>query len=640
MPKGQLWGFVVRRHDDGYVIGPGSVHPLGVVYDTLRQPSGMPYPIAELPERWVQAVTAATRPAVVVGGPTPLPEPGGRHDWLRDRARFYRGFMDDRGALRAAILAENNRLSQPKSETEVDRAIGDVFSKFPLDPPAEADEKIARRLHEDALGILGAPSSGSFPTPPDPVAFEGLLGNCVLDLAPGTDASLAGLLGALIAFTGALVPGQAYFHRVQTSSPFVALVGESSIGRKGTAMIRISDAMSDALEPVYVNRVILDGLNSGEALVSALSYKREQFAYEPTVGLVFEEEYASLLASRGREGSTLDPKMRIGFDGSPISNRRSGESKTVLPPYWLPALIGITPDELRQRLEAGALQSGSANRWLYLPVVKRPVLADNSEPIFSPEHREAILAARRWSLDAMRTLRVDPAVNRTLGEYSDFLPIVSLGVARDLTRRLAIIAFRVALVHAMAERSGVVGPAHLARALALTEYARAGIGWVFGETVGNRDADLLLRHLMAQGQLSKTSITREIIRDPIRQQAAIDELVRLNLAVVVTEVPTHGGRKTVLRTVGAERISGFPSIANLISENGRFLGNLEARPESRTNGSVERGNALEERRTDDGDTPVETGSPLAWAKPCRDYAHHTSSHRLTPEGWVCDVCWP
>ena len=64
-------------------------------------------------------------------------------------------------------------------------------------------------------------------------------------------------------------------------------------------------------------------------------------------GLVFEEEYASLLASRSRDGSTLDPKMRAAFDGGPLSNRRSSDTKTVTPPYWLPALIAITPAELR-----------------------------------------------------------------------------------------------------------------------------------------------------------------------------------------------------------------------------------------------------------------------------------------------------
>ena len=648
MPTGKLFGFVVRRHDDGYVIGPGSVHPTGVVYDTLRQVNGRPYDIAELPARWAEAAAAAKPHLTVVGGA--LPEPGDRHDWLRDRARYYRGVIDDGAVLRAALLAENARLSVPKSEAEVDRAIGRVFELFPPDVPAEVEEKAARRLGEDALGILGAPASGDFPAAPDPVAFSGLLGECVMDLAPGTDASLVGLLGSLIAFCGALVPGVAYFHRIQTSSPFVALVGESSIGRKGTAMVRASDAMSEAVGVDHVNRVILDGLSSGEGLVSALHYKREAFPYEPTVGLVFEEEYATLLAARGRDGSTLDPKMRTAFDGSPISNRRSGETKTVNPPYWLPALIAITPTELRVRLEAGALQSGSANRWLYLPVVKRDTVPDNSAPAFAAERRVTMLEARRAALNAKQPIAIDPAVTRMLSEYSDWLPGVAIGVARDLTRRLGIIAFRIALVHALVERSSVVAPGHLNRAIALTEYARGGIAWVFGETVGNRDADLLFRHLTAAGRLTKNAITQEIIRDPLRRQAAIDELVRLGVAQVSTIHPESGGRartELVATGTGGSFVHFVQGSDNAYPVKGPFsagtsetLHEMHETPLLSTNGVARN---LHETRTELHETPLslhETPSPSAeWIRPCSDYPNHQSSHRQTAEGWVCDACW-
>lgn len=570
MPKGKLFGYVVRRHDDGYIIGPGSVHPSGHVYDTLRQPSGMPYPIADLPLRWTQAVLETQRPIVVGGAAAVLPEPGGRHDWLRDRARYYRGFMDNRAALRAAVMADNNGLSAPKSEAEVDRAIGEVFERFPLDPPDEAAGKVERKLDAvEELDLLGAPTSGEFPEPPGPVAFGGLLGELVDDLADGTDASVVGLLGATIAFCGALVPGYAYFHRNQTSSPFVALVGESSIGRKGTAMTRVMDAMSHALEQATVHRVVLDGINSGEGLVTALHYRREHYPQEPTVGLVFEEEYATLMAARTRDGSTLDPRMRQAFDGGPLSNRRSGETKTVMPPYWLPALIGITPVELRHRLEPGALQSGSANRWLYLPVVRRDVMPTNAAPAFSYSNRQAILDAHRAAQRIPALLEVEPAVTRMLAEYADFLPSVAFGVGRDLTRRLGIIAFRVALTHALVERATHVTIEYLQRALELAEYARRGIAWVFGDTIGNPDADLLFRHLVQSGRLRQNVITRQIIRDPLRRQAAIDELLRLGRAHVLTVQQTGGRpRSELVPVTGAgtfvrfNQVSAFPHSEN------------------------------------------------------------------------------
>lgn len=538
-PLHKMFGFVTRwgsGRQAGYVVGPRSMHSSGFVYE----PEG-PFEIAAMPQQWIDE---AIRPEqqITVAGPAPLPDVGHRHDWLRDRARYFRGFIDDQNVLRAAVLAENSRLAEPKTTDEVDRAIGEVFTRFPLDPPMEAEERVARKLGDDGLDLLPAMTGEAFPDNPDAAAYEGLLGECVIDLAAGTDASLIGLMGAVLAFAGALVPGQAYFHRIQTSSPFVALVGESSIGRKGTAMMRVADAMGHALGREHVNRVLLDGLASGEGLVSSMHWKQTTFPNEPAVGVVFEEEYATLLAARSREGSTLDPKMRAGFDGSILSNRRSSDSKTVVPPYWLVALIAITPGELRERLEAGAMTSGSANRWLYLPVVRREIVPTNADPRFSEANVQRLAAARRVALGAGQPLTVEPSAVRVLAEYADWLPTVAFGLARDLVRRLGVIAFRIALVHALVEQAQQVTLGHLRRALAMTEYARRGIPWVFGSTIGNRDADLLFRHLLAAGRLQKRAITREIIRDPVRQQAAIDELTRLGLARIEVIHPEGGGR--------------------------------------------------------------------------------------------------
>lgn len=644
MPAGKLFGYVIRRHDDGYIIGPGSIHPSGIVYDTLRQDDGMPYPIADLPIRWTQAALEQSRP-VVIAGPAALPGVGGRHDWLRDRARYFRGFMDSPATLRAALLAENSRLDQPKPEGDVDRAIGEVFARFPLDPPAEAEAKVESRLDAtEELDLLGAPTSGAFPEPPEPDAFAGLLGELVEDLADGTDASLVGLLGSTIAYCGALVPGHAYFHRTQTSSPFIALVGESSVGRKGTAMTRVMDAMSQALETSTVHRVVMDGINSGEGLVSALHYRREHYPQEPTVGMVFEEEYATLLAARGRDGSTLDPKMRQAFDGGPLSNRKVAETKTVMPPYWLPALIGITPIELRQRLEPGALQSGSANRWLYLPVVRRDVIPTNAAPVFSKDNRQAIVDAHRAAQRIPPLLEVDAAVTRMLAEYADFLPSVAFGLGRDLTRRLGIIAFRVALVQALLERATRVTLDHLRRALALTEYARRGIAWIFGDTIGNPDVDLLFRHLVATGRLRQSVITRQIIRDPVRRQTAIDELLRIGRAQVLTVHTAGRSRSELVPTPGSGAFVHF------------FQGSDNANPLSTD--SVERmeesardlGNKVEESRNmveAMDESPLEESSPSfqvssngAHVKCHYPHDHSTVWQQAKPGVWYCSICHP
>lgn len=628
-PLHKMFGFVTRwgsGRQAGYVVGPRSMHPSGVEYE----PEG-PFEIAPMPGAWIVAALEGTEepPTITVGGAADvLPEPGHRHEWLVKRARYFRGFMDSPDTLRAAVLAENARLTQPKTPEEVERAIGEVWTKFPADPPEEAEQKVSRRLGDDELDLLVTPGLGEFPSPPAAVAFRGLLGRMVRDLSAGTDASEVGLLGSLIAFCGALVPGYAYWSRQQTSSPFIALVGESSIGRKGTAMNRVADAVAEAVQVVTVNRAVLDGVNSGEGLVTALHYKREHFASEPTVGLILEEEYASLMASRGRDGSTLDPKMRQAFDGGPLSNRRSGDTKVVTPPYWLPALVAITPVELRQRMEPGALQTGSANRWLYLPVVRRQIVPTNDVPMFSDENREAFVAAHRRASNKPPELVVDGEVGQTLRAYEDFLHATETGLARDLTKRYPAIAFRVALVHALVESDYIVTLDHLERGIALTEYGRQGISWIFGDTIGNPDASLLYRHLQADGRLARTTINRQIVRDPIRRQAAIDELVRIGRAQVVT-VQTAGRRRTELQIVPKSGaffpFSHVPAIR--LDEMVQNVERVEISAQTPVNKLAESREEVVKK------TPPVTD----W---CHFYADHQSRHRNVSSDPWCEICSP
>ncbi|MES2211397.1 MAG: DUF3987 domain-containing protein, partial [Chloroflexota bacterium] len=605
--------------------------------------------ISDFPEPWARAAVDERRdrptadpssPVITLKGPGQV-QRGHRHAYLRNQARYLVGLGISGDALFAAVMDLNGKLPEPKTPDDVRRAIGEAESRF--EPDEVEPTGMRPRSLDDDLGLLPSRKTSGFPDPPAAAAFSGLLGECVYDIAPGTDASLVGLLGCLIAFAGALVPGRAYFHGQQTSSPFVALVGESSIGRKGTAMRRVQDAMSTCVEAVYVNRVIVDGINSGEGLVSHLTWKHDSFPYEPTVGLVYEEEYASLLASRGREGSTLDPKMRQAFDGGPLSNRRSNETKTISPPYWLPALIAITPDELRIRLEAGALQSGSANRWLYLAVEKRETPATNDEPAFAREHAAAIVAARRVALDDSHPVRVQPAVITTLTEYGDYLPTVSIGISRDLVRRLNVIAFRVALIHALVERSDYVTTEHLERALALTEYGRLGIPWIFGETIGSPDADLLLRHLVTSGRLTKRAITQEIIRDPIRRQSAIDELVRLGRAEVVTVQPEGRGRprtELVATALTGEFRAFRAMFRDSVADNPESLHEMHGNAVLNTNGPAQKSHENRTEIARNARNSAENGAG-EWLLACRDYvAHATTGHRQTADGWVCDLCWP
>ena len=227
-------------------------------------------------------------------------------------------------------------------------------------------------------------------------------------------------------------------------------------------------------------------------------------------------------------------------------------------------------------------------------------------------------------------LNVDPIVTRTLAEYADFLPAVSHGLNRDLTRRLGVIAFRVALVHALVERASSVNADHLERAIALTEYARRGIAWVFGDTIGNPDANLLQRNLVAVGRLRNRTIARNLIRDPIRRQAAIDELLRLGWAQVVT-TQTSGRPRTEL-VATTDRGAFVPFVQG-------FAMRTPSEPENvdRSAKSAQIDGQKPDKSLPEGGQKVPEVSP-DWVSPCHFYQEHQMAHHLTAAGWVCDIC--
>lgn len=631
-PLHRMFGWVTRWGSGkmaGYVIGPRSVHPSGIEY----APSGV-FAIADLPEAWARAAlvgTGDTTTTIRIGGeldPSDVPV-GSRHDFLRDRARFYAGSIRDGDALFAAVWALNEKLPVPKSQEEVARAIGDALVKYPADSvevDAETGETHRVTTAPDEPGLLGPAEGEAFPAPPSRAAFRGLLGEAVEALAEGTDASEVGMLAGLLAFCGALIPASSYFHRQQTTSPYLALVGESSVGRKGTAMFRAKDAMGNAIGVDVVNRARFDGLASGESLVNSLSEKQRS-SYDQTAGVVMEEEYATHLAAAGRDSSSLDSRMRQAFDGDDLYHRRVSGTITVQAPYWLPALIAITPTELRTRLPSGALTSGSGNRWLWLPVTRRRVTVVSTPPDMGQDAREGLLDAHRAATKQPMLLSHASGVSEALSEYDEYLWSESVGIAADMTRRFSIIAFRIAMIHAAVERSRIVTLEHVGRAVALTEYARSGLGWVFGETLGNRDATLLLRQLKENGSLTAGTLSKYLIRDPIRRQDAIDELVRVGLARVV-KVQTGKRPRTELHDV-PERGS-FRAFRALIE------GPRGPEPARSARYSISRSNDL--RVTAAEVRVIARNDGSGWLRPCRDYEQHQNQHRQTPEGWVCLTC--
>ncbi len=224
-----------------------------------------------------------------------------------------------------------------------------------------------------------------------------------------------------------------------------------------------------------------------------------------------------------------------------------------------------------------------------------------------------------------------------LSAYGDHLRARTTGSSAPLTRRYPTIAFRIALVHAASEMVGDVGIDHVRRAIALCEYGRASLPFVFADTLGNAQATHLLRMLQQSesGVLTLTDLGREFMRDPIKRQVVIDDLQELGLARVV-RVRTNGRARTELHLVPQE--GGFADFAALF---GTPKGAPATAPRS---GKLEKGAGKGRERSPEGAAKAPEGAAKApedtWAKPCERYVDHRSEHRAYVRGWVCLACWP
>jgi hypothetical protein len=530
--KADMFGIVTRWYPGGQVIGPGSVHAeTGKVY-TVENDA----PIAEFPRAWAQAATGTPGQGfTMTAGPVEAESVtvGGRHDALRDIARHYAGTVRDPKALKAAVMAYNAQMADPKSEADVDRAIGDVLTKFPADAePVELPEPLAAGPEE-------------WPKPPEDAAYHGVLGEIAQTLAPTTEADPVGVLGTLLTMFGLACGGghTIYQGSLQRANVYTVLVGRTGFGgRKGTGL----DLARTVFRRAYpeLDGLWLVGVSSGEAIPGHL----ERNAPEDRILLV-ETELSRLLTIMGREGSTLSPVLRNAWDGVPVGYARSREGKLVT--KHCVALVGhITPIDLRAKLTATDAANGFANRILFLAVrqtqlIPFPTSADALAETYIERLNRAIVEARtpvEMHFDA-------DARDRWEAFYFKLAKTARFGLAGALSARHEAQVARLALIYALADRSEAVGRPHLEAAIALADYARRSVVWAMGDSTGNRHADQL-RGMLNDGPVGAREVRTALgLRTAADVAEVIAVLVDARLATVVS-VPRAGRPRQEIRKVG------------------------------------------------------------------------------------------
>lgn len=410
-------------------------------------------------------------------------------------------------------------------------------------------------LERDGAGVDGLPAGYRLWTPGDaalperPIldraALYGLPGEVVRLLEPETEADPAAILGTFLASLASLAGVGPYVRRGSARHPwrlFVLIVGPTSAGRKGTSF---SDARSvlDLVDPEFMRNRVMTGFGSGEALVDAVAGQDDGPGTQRL--LLVEGEFARLLSTAQRQGSTLSTMIRTAWDTGRLEVR-SRTATAVAEDAHLCIVGHITHSDLRKHLCQSEVANGFANRFLVFYSHRSKLLPFGGR--VDPEALGDLGRRLKGRLDEARSIgevTLTPEANELWDQlYYRWDSEGSDDLVGEMTARAAPQVLRLALGYALSDASAVITLDHLEPADAVWRYSRASVDHLFGETVGNADADKLLAAIRDAGP---NGLTADRQHQALGRHANADRLaqVRNDLerrGLVHTFTTPSGGR--------------------------------------------------------------------------------------------------
>jgi hypothetical protein len=422
---------------------------------------------------------------------------------------------------------------------------------------AYEEEVSARWAEEDAAQARGeaklSPPVRDFPLMPRE-AFIGLPGDIVRIVEPHTESDPVGLLlSALVLFGNCIGRGPHYRVEATEHGPnlFVVKVGDSAKARKGTGEDRILSFFRHA-DSDWANQRVHTGLSSGEGVIHAvrdpvLGYEKQGRGATATRGeveidpgvvdkrlMVVESEFAGALRVMQREGNILSRIIRDGWDRGNLATLTK-----ISPGRATGACISIighiTAPELRTYFDRTEMSNGFGNRFLFACVRRSKFLPfggslnDADVIALAYEIRRTIETARNFCQVSMTA----PAA----GAWREIYPDLSAdrpGLLGSLTARAEAQVVRLAMLYALSAGANQIALDHLMAAVAVEQFCRDSVTYIFGDMLGDPIADTILDALRAAGTagLTRTEISNLFARNASASQIvrALSELARRGLA--------------------------------------------------------------------------------------------------------------
>jgi hypothetical protein len=346
----------------------------------------------------------------------------------------------------------------------------------------------------------------------EPAAYHGLAGEAVARILPHTESDPAALLLQYLVYFGNAVGRGPHYQIEQTqhfANLFAVLAGQTSKSRKGTSAGRIR-AIFNIADPNWARARIKGGMSSGEGVISAVRdpiygmKKGVEELIDAGVAdkrlLLDEREFSGALAVLKREGSILSRIVRDAWDCTEILQSMTKHSPTHAT-HALISIVGhITVEELRRTLDQTSMANGYANRFLFACVKRSKLLPHGGEV---DEEVTGMLGAR--TLEALTTAHAINRVTMTKAAARYWIDIYAAlaqgapGLLGAITDRAEAQTTRLALLYALLDQAPQIDVVHIEAALALWRYCEASARTIFGDIIGDPNADTILRALRVAG---------------------------------------------------------------------------------------------------------------------------------------------
>lgn len=212
------------------------------------------------------------------------------------------------------------------------------------------------------------------------------------------------------------------------------------------------------------------------------------------------EEFGRFFNTNGRSGGFGNADtVRSAFDSGNLKNSSKNSNEKVTNPHI--SIVGhITPQELSQKLNIVDCFNGLLNRFMFF-CVKRQRYLPLGKKVDEKElhkHLDSIISALNFvkglpgeEFEIKLSEKALKEYGRIYRKQNHYPTVLKSLICRSTTQIL-----RVAMTHAVMDHSRVIKKKHIKAADALWDYSEQSCKFLFGDIIGNIDADRLLIALM------------------------------------------------------------------------------------------------------------------------------------------------